>query len=203
MYNIYFDNRKIAICSPEEEYKESLNSITYFSANNENLENLPHILENSNFISEIIIKSKVKESTYKNFCSIYKEINAAGGVVENNNGEILMIFRNGKWDLPKGKQENDEDISITAIREVEEECGIKPQHNGSRICITDHTYELNGEKIIKHTHWYKMSSLNSETVPQIEENITEVKWIRKERIHDYLINTYPSIKEVILKADII
>ncbi len=136
-------------------------------------------------------------STFEKTCNEYTQINAGGGLVENENGEYLMIFRNGFWDLPKGKQEEGEDISLTALREVEEECGIGNLQLGELICITHHTYQMNGLNMLKHTYWYKMHYCGKHTLkPQTEENIQEAKWVKKEDVPQYLENTYPSIKEV-------
>ncbi len=136
-------------------------------------------------------------AAFEQTCSQYTQINAGGGLVENENGEYLLIFRNGFWDLPKGKQEEGEEISITALREVEEECGIGGLQLGELICITHHTYQMNGLSMLKHTYWYKMNySGNQDLKPQTEENIQEVKWVKKEELAPYLENTYPSIKEV-------
>ncbi len=137
------------------------------------------------------------KASFEEVCSKYTQINAGGGLVENANGEYLLIFRNGLWDLPKGKQEEGEDIALTAVREVEEECGIGNLQLQELICITRHTYQMNGLSMLKHTYWYKMFySGNHSLKPQIEENIQEVKWVKKEDVPQYLENTYPSIKEV-------
>lgn len=138
------------------------------------------------------------EETLKELNNHFTEINAAGGVVTNPEGEYLFIFRNGLWDLPKGKQEDGEDIELTAVREVEEECGIHNIKLGRLICITHHTYLREGTYYLKHTYWYEMHNTRKETLlPQIEEGITDVRWVQREDISKCLENTYPSIKEVI------
>jgi 8-oxo-dGTP pyrophosphatase MutT (NUDIX family) len=108
-----------------------------------------------------------------------------------------MIYRNGMWDLPKGKQEANEDIRNTALREVEEECGIRDLELKELICITNHTYHLNGNFILKRTYWYKMLYTKpTELIPQIEENISKATWISKCSLPIHLKDTYPSIIEV-------
>ena len=110
----------------------------------------------------------------------------------------MLILRHGLWDLPKGKQEEGEDIATTAIREVQEECGIENLQQKELICITHHTYHMNGLHMLKHSYWYKMTCDKCQnTKPQIEEDIQEVRWVKKEVLAEYLTNTYPSIKEVI------
>ena len=113
---------------------------------------------------------------------------------------MLMIFRNGKWDLPKGKLEIDEDIKTCAMREVEEECGITGLSIIQKLIDTYHTYELKGEKILKQTFWFKMNTnFNSILKPQTEEGITEVVWVDKKDIAEKLENSFANINELLQK----
>ena len=128
----------------------------------------------------------------------YKYICAAGGLVENNNGEYLFIHRLGCWDLPKGKVEKNEHIATAAVREVQEECSIEDPKIQFQICSTFHTYELKNQLVLKETVWYKMYYEGDEIPqPQTEENIAIALWRDKSDIEDIMANTYPSIKEVI------
>ena len=134
---------------------------------------------------------------WESFCSHYKLIKAAGGVVYNNNNQLLMILRNGKWDLPKGKLEEGEDIKACAMREVEEECGIRGLQITRRLIDTYHTYELNGEKILKHTFWFKMNTnFNGVLRPQTEEGITQVCWVNEEDIIKRLNNSFKNLTDI-------
>lgn len=123
-----------------------------------------------------------------------KHIIAAGGVVENDNGDILFIFRNGFWDLPKGKLESDEDIANTAVREVIEETGIVNVELGKELKTTYHTYREGKIFVLKETRWYAMKSNDTNLTPQTEEGITELKWIPKNSLQEYLDKSYPNIK---------
>jgi ADP-ribose pyrophosphatase YjhB (NUDIX family) len=128
----------------------------------------------------------------------YTFIKAAGGIVENN-GNILMIYRLKKWDLPKGKKDNNEKIKVTAVREVEEECNIKVKLL-DKVCNTYHTYKRNGKNILKKTNWYRMQCLDySNLKPQLQEQIEEVRWMTAGEIKAALYNTYPSIRHVFRK----
>jgi 8-oxo-dGTP pyrophosphatase MutT (NUDIX family) len=130
-------------------------------------------------------------------------IEAAGGMVENPKGEYLFIYRNDKWDLPKGKLEKGEGKREGAIREVEEECGIIVSSIGEKICKTYHTYTAKGEVVLKKTHWYRMSYKGvGKLKPQKEEGITEVCWFRKGHIDAIVKNTFPSIMDVLAKMDL-
>ncbi len=124
---------------------------------------------------------------------------AAGGIVVNPNKEILWIFRRGFWDLPKGKLDPHETIEACALREVMEETGIANLVLGDLILSTKHQYHdlyLNTE-VEKTTYWYFMSSDKlQDGIPQTEEDIEAIAWVKKEDIAPYLAKTYDTIKEV-------
>ena len=127
----------------------------------------------------------------------YLEVNAGGGLVTNSKGEFLLIYRNGLWDLPKGHQEAGEAIEDTALREVEEETGLKGLVLGKFIRVTDHTYFRNEQWHLKHTWWYSMTCPDGQsTTPQTEEGITETRWADKSELKELLQQTYPTIVEV-------
>ena len=130
-------------------------------------------------------------------------IDAGGGMVKNTKGEYLFIYRNDKWDLPKGKIEKGEGKREGALREVQEECGIAVSEIGERICKTYHTYTYKGEVVLKRTYWYLMGYTGSEKLkPQREEGITDVRWFKKEQIDTIVKNTFPSIMDVLAKMDL-
>ena len=136
---------------------------------------------------------------WESFCANYVLIEAAGGLVHNDANQLLMIFRNGKWDLPKGKLEVGENIEQCAIREVEEECGISGLTITQQLQETYHAYEINGQKILKCTCWFEMkSSFKGNLTPQTKEGITAVVWTDKEDIAEKLENSYGNIKELFL-----
>lgn len=125
-------------------------------------------------------------------------IKAAGGLVENSKGEYLFIFRNKKWDLPKGKVEKEEKVNVAAVREVEEECGVNIEKRGKRLCKTYHIYELNGKIVLKTTSWYKMVVKGKpKLIPQKEEGITTASWVSESGIKSKVKNTYPLILDVL------
>lgn len=131
----------------------------------------------------------------KDLKSDYTIIRAAGGLVLNK-GEVLLIKRFNKWDLPKGKLDKGERPKVAAVREVEEECNIKVKL-GKRICHTWHTYKQNGKRILKKTYWYKMYCIDDSNMqPQIEENIEATEWMNEKELREAFYNTYPSIRDV-------
>nr|MBA3704996.1 NUDIX domain-containing protein [Bacteroidota bacterium] len=148
-------------------------------------------------VHEIYFFNKDLELLFNHFVSMFKIIEAAGGLVKNKNGQWLFIFRNGKWDLPKGKIEKKEAIKTAAIREVEEECGITGLTILKELPATYHTYSMEERAILKRTYWFEMNCDDSSKLkPQIEEGITDVKWLSKNELKQVYNNTYDSVKEV-------
>ena len=112
-----------------------------------------------------------------------KIIQAGGGLVENEKGEVLFMYRRGKWDLPKGKLDPGESLEDCAIREVKEETGIRKLELQRFLMVTEHNYQERGSRFLKETHWWLMKAdSNQPLIPQAEEEITELKWIGKSEI---------------------
>ena len=128
------------------------------------------------------------------------QIIAAGGLVTNPQGQILWIFRRGFWDLPKGKLDEGETIQTCAVREVEEETGIKNIRLHELLKFTNHTYfdqHLNQE-VVKRTYWFHMSiSKEQKGIPQETEDIEKIEWHSLATSKHCLDKTYPTIIEVI------
>ena len=138
------------------------------------------------------------EKVFKSILQKFEVIKAAGGVVKNADGEYLFIHRLGKWDLPKGKVENSEKMKDAAVREVEEECGINIDYLGPKLQSTYHTYIFRGKLVFKQTNWYEMAVNKSpKLTPQLEEDITDARWVKKKNIDMILQNTYPLITQII------
>ena len=137
---------------------------------------------------------------WETFKDEFEVIEAAGGVVMKEE-QMLFIFRNGKWDLPKGKLEEGESIEFCAVREVKEECGVSDLKIVSPLTKTYHTYQQGDQLILKITHWFLMQSTsNSKLVPQTEEGIEIVEWKDENTVQQALENTYPNIIRVVEKS---
>ena len=134
-----------------------------------------------------------------------KKIIAAGGLVFNEKNELLMIFRRGKWDLPKGKLDEGEAIEDCAVREVKEETGLENVSIENFTGLTFHEYfdtHLN-EDVRKETHWYKMKAKGMQAlIPQTEEDIEIIEWVDAKHIPGKLENSYVNIIEIIQKSAI-
>jgi 8-oxo-dGTP pyrophosphatase MutT (NUDIX family) len=145
-------------------------------------------------IIEDISPSSLQNELHK----LYEPIEAGGGVVQNEAGNVLMIYRRGKWDLPKGKRDEGEDIAECAIREVSEETGLQNLKLGEKICDTYHIYSQKKQNLLKCTSWYKMKGTSKDILqPQEEENIQEVRWVSKDELRPLVYKSYEAIREVL------
>lgn len=138
------------------------------------------------------------EDLFGKLQGLFQPISAAGGLVRDDRGRLLFIFRNGKWDLPKGKIEPGEGIETAALREVEEECGIDELAVGKKLPSTYHVFERNGIWFFKTTHWFEMTSnFKGQLAPQKEEGIERVEWIAVDDLDKVRLNTWPNILKLI------
>ena len=131
-----------------------------------------------------------------------KTIIAAGGLIQNDFDEVLLIFRRGVWDMPKGKLDEGETIAQCAVREVEEETGLRNVELGEFISHTYHEYfdKWVKKEVMKETHWYAMRIKGNQTlVPQTEEDIEQILWVKKEDLVSYMNNMHKNIIQVIQK----
>ena len=136
----------------------------------------------------------LKDAFFKKFTLI----KAAGGFVLNENNEVLLMFRRGKWDLPKGKMDKKESFEECAIRETEEETGLKNITLGHPLISSYHTYHEGSKFVLKETKWFTMK-INGEQklTPQAAEQITKLEWVGKNDLEKYLQNSFPSVKDVL------
>ena len=141
--------------------------------------------------------TELKKAIWKKFIVL----KAAGGLVINEKKELLFILRRGLWDLPKGKLEHGEKLEDCAVREVEEETGLTNIKIGKLLVTTYHTYDESGKHILKESYWYLMHVEKAgKLVLQTEEDITEIRWVKKKELQEVLKNTFPSIIDVIKVA---
>ncbi len=191
MYKVFVNDKPIIITSS---LKNDKNYPTY-SFSDLNFDTILSKLKTES-IEGILLTSQNLKKDWQHFLSNLKVIKAAGGLVINDERSVLFIHRNGIWDLPKGWIEKNESKKTAAIREVEEECGIRKLVILKKLITTYHIYAYNGLKL-KETHWYLMhSSFKKELTPQTEEGIDKVAFIRKSDINNIYKNTYANIKLV-------
>ena len=195
MYKVFIDHKPIVFINPSEVVNdfESVDASEIYSI----LEGIQPFLESISLDAPLQIVCQDCEKDFLRLFESFDFIEAAGGVVRSDKG-YLMIFRNGLWDIPKGKLAKNESVETAAVREVEEECAITAPLIESPLIDTYHTYVYKGKNVLKKTYWFVMSySGNESLVPQINEGITKVKWVSKAELLDIRGNTYGSINEVI------
>jgi ADP-ribose pyrophosphatase YjhB (NUDIX family) len=198
MYKVFINNHPLFIAKTDAEIvmKPGTLLLRYDPASLDELLNLAH--QYKDFFTRIFLLDENPGEVFEQFLEKCKLIEAAGGLVKNAKGELLMIFRNDKWDLPKGKLEKNETPEVAAIREVEEECGIGKLKIIKPLTPTFHTYKHNEKIILKKTYWYEMSCADDKKLtPQLEEGITEVKWMGEKEVEKALENTFHSIVDVV------
>jgi 8-oxo-dGTP pyrophosphatase MutT (NUDIX family) len=199
MYEVFIDNKKILFTDSTQ----NLNNFNYpiLSLDLLKVKNYHDFLKSLPSSECILVIGKHKEKAWLKFVDNFELIEAAGGIVTFDDS-FLAIFRNEKWDLPKGKLEKNEDPVLGALREIQEECGVSDMIFVNEICNTFHTYEFNGKPVLKKTYWYHFSvTRKQELIPQIEEGITEASWVKNNNKQAFLDNTFESIKEVLCKFE--
>ncbi len=159
--------------------------------------NMTKVIRNLNkgVFNEVHLIHKNSDKILKHFLKKLPNVIAGGGKVFNDRGEILFIYRNDKWDLPKGKAEKKETIEETSIREVEEETGVEGLIITKPLDTTYHIFKRNGRYKIKITYWFEMkTNYDGKLSPQENEGITKVAWLDEKETKKALENSYANIK---------
>ena len=185
MYKIYINDTALILCHSSEVSNLPPSSekilIARYPGKSKFLLNYIDMLEKSGRYDLVGLFSDNYEQLKDDFNTLFRLIEASGGVVYNKNEEILFIFRRGFWDLPKGKIDKGESPEEAGVREVQEETGLNHVELLNFIAETYHTYRSpKGKRILKKTYWYKMRTNETELVPQTEEDIEQAIWINKE-----------------------
>ena len=194
MYKVFIENRIVIFAKSNSKIESSakLSAKTIKS-----VDELVEKLDSFDPTEIVWLTGVNPEKEMERLFSDFTHIDAAGGLVKRKQ-KYLLIKRNGIWDIPKGKLEINESIEACAIREIEEECGLKNPQIVDFICLTYHTYEYKGRPTLKKTYWYSLKYEGDKLLnPQIEEGITEVKWMKFTAIEKVRKNTFSSIIEVL------
>ncbi|MDZ7847715.1 MAG: NUDIX domain-containing protein [Owenweeksia sp.] len=187
MYKVFINDSSLSFLS-----KPTKGAVPFEGV--EQLRSLFQHLDKASDILHLAVYAHNLPVMWEQWQSLFQIIEAAGGVVLNPSGEVLMIYRWQKWDLPKGKLEKGEDIDTAAQREVMEECGVPKPTVTKRLPDTYHTYEIDGQPVLKHTYWYEMRLPSKIALtPQTEEGITQVTWCDTEALRENVANTYGNI----------
>ncbi len=202
MLKICCNNKKIIIVNHNQKNKAAINanSLVFNDSNINSFTEILSALKSEAKSNKLFVLSDNILMTIRKILRELRLIKAAGGMVINERNELLMIYRNNMWDLPKGKIEKGESIRHTAIREVEEECGVSGLKMNSKLPNTYHIYKEKGKYILKKSFWYKMMTADQTTpLPQINENITKALWLPGGKVAQVLPYAYPSIQELLME----
>jgi 8-oxo-dGTP pyrophosphatase MutT (NUDIX family) len=203
MYKVFFKD-KLVLLSDEKNFEINLLGFLYVKYQYlEELAECIEVMKSTAVINGIVFFSNDLEGLWQDFNSLFKNIDAAGGVVTNRDKAILMIYRNEIWDLPKGKLEEGEQIEEAALREVKEECGITDLQLSELITRTYHTYPLNEDVVLKCTHWFRMTSEQKDFIPQLDEGISKVEWKKLDSEQLGQMETFENIRLVIEASGLI
>lgn len=198
MYKIAYQNKSIYLINSKKQIKLNKNSFLIEYDSKETLLMAVEVLKKESIIHHLYITAVNTEVLWNKFESLFAYIEAAGGLVKNKKGELLFIFRKGKWDLPKGKIEKGEKIEDAAIREVEEECGITNLTITKPMINTYHLYEQDNILFLKKTYWFEMICKDEKIPkPQIEEGITAVEWMNENATGKIKENTYEAVIDLL------
>lgn len=192
MYKVFIYNKPVYIGVEGQIHEKNCQQFTEL-----NVDKIIESCKDSTY-DGVLVNVESEKWAWKAFKNYFKYIKAAGGVVENQTGEILSIYRLDCWDLPKGKLEKDEDVPNCALREVEEECGVNDLTITKELSSTYHCYFHKEKWVLKRTYWFHMNTgYNGQLIPQQEEGITQVEWIKREDLNEKFESSYGSIKDVI------
>lgn len=194
MYKVFVNEKKLLLSKQSEDLEKTLKFENFTT-----LEIALDLIQNTS-VKELNVYGEQIGEIWEEFKKLFRIIEAAGGIVNRPNGDILFIKRLGKWDLPKGKMEKGESREESAVREIEEETNLHNVELLDFINTTYHIYiERNGDRVLKYTHWFEMNFDGEDTSkPQQEEGITEVAWKDKVQIENEVFpGTFQNIKLII------
>ena len=158
------------------------------------------LLDKNKNLRAVVLYHPDLELLWADFQACFKVLEAAGGYVQNAQNELLVFYRRGSWDMPKGKIDPGESPEQAAVREVQEETGLVQIELGDFLTHTYHTYEQKGQRILKKTWWYWMRTPDMKLIPQTEEDIEEIQWVSPEAWLASDVVVYPNIREVIVQG---
>jgi 8-oxo-dGTP pyrophosphatase MutT (NUDIX family) len=198
---IYFDDKPLFLCdnvdATLQPYVHHDDAVFIDELNLHTVKSMIHEMQDPSVHAGVFFHkdlNQLKDAFFKKFTLI----KAAGGFVLNEKKEVLMMFRRGKWDLPKGKMDKKESFEDCALRETEEETGLKKINLISPLITTYHTYHEGSKYVLKETKWFTMKvSGEQKLIPQAAEQITKLEWVGENDIEKYLQNSFPSVNDVL------
>jgi 8-oxo-dGTP pyrophosphatase MutT (NUDIX family) len=198
---IYFDDKPLFLCDDVDAslqpYVHHDDAVFIDELNLHTVKSMIHEMQESSVHAGIFFNKDLEELK-ATFFKKFTIVKAGGGFILNENNDVLMMFRRGKWDLPKGKLDKKETIEECAIREIEEETGLKNIELISPLITTYHTYHEGTKFIMKETSWFRMNVTGDQKlVPQTSEQISKLEWVNKDDLEKYKKNSFPSVTDVL------
>jgi len=204
MYKVFFNERTVYFGDDFSRAFARHKGLFYKYNNIHELSELLGMFAALNQINSLYIFHDDIVMLFEEFKACFHVIEAGGGLVLNEQGEFLSIFRNGVWDLPKGKLEKGEDFAGAALREAEEETGLRGLQIVEPLMSTYHTYILDGKHILKKTRWFEMRYAEKEApVLQTEEGIADYSWVTPGRTGKIRENSHASILDVLYMRNLL
>ena len=204
MYKVFFNDRTVFFGDDFSRAFVKHKGLFYKYNNFIELNELVGLFDSLHEIKNLYILHENILMVFEEFKACFMVIEAGGGVVINEQGEFLAIYRNGVWDLPKGKLEKGEDFQSAAFREVEEETGLPGLQVIEPLVSTYHTYHLKRKWILKKTKWFEMNySGGDKPRLQSKEGISDYRWVKPGRTGFIRENSYASILDVLYMRDLI
>lgn len=203
MYKIYINGAPLFLQSAArvQSATSERTLVTRYPGKPKFLLNYADMMEKGHRFDSVTLYADDVELLFTDFAAHYKIIEAAGGVVINSNNKVLLIFRRGSWDLPKGKIDPGETKEAAAVREVQEETGLQHLKLGNFLTETYHTYKEAKTRILKRTYWYLMSTSETMLIPQTEEDIEQAVWITLASFLKEETQIYGNIRDVLEKVE--
>lgn len=205
MYKIYINEKPLILAETisvrDSWHSEKKTLVVQYLKKSKQILQYIDMLSKSNKIDKVIIHHIDKKLLKNDFLNLTNIVVAGGGLVFNDKKELLVIFRRGSWDLPKGKIEKNEHKRLGALREVMEETGVDNVLIDKKVGKTYHIFNHKGNKrSLKLTYWYAMfTSFDKALTPQAEEDIEKAEWVKPEKFLKEYKPMYKNINDIVVK----
>lgn len=206
LIKIYFDDKPVFLADQKLAELETYARPGVRWMENAGTQHLPKLIEEiqTPALEAAVLISKNPKDLLDGFKKQLHLVQAGGGLIHIDRSEVLLIFRRGKWDLPKGKLDEGEDLEQCALREIEEETGLKHLRSEGLLYVTYHTYHHTGKRslkvkhVLKETYWYLVEGdRNDALMPQTDEDIEKCEWVKISDLAPYLENAHTSLIDVV------
>jgi 8-oxo-dGTP pyrophosphatase MutT (NUDIX family) len=203
MYKIYVNGRPVFLTRPGNCLELGLQTgkntyQAHYLGKPKQIRQYLDLLDKNKNVDWVMLEAEDVDALWRDFRACFEVLEAAGGYVLNAEGRLLVFFRRGSWDLPKGKIDPGESPEEAALREVREETGLQQLELGPHLMDTWHTYTQKGRRILKKTWWFRMRTTDTLLIPQTEEDIEQIEWVEPRAWLASGLTVYESIRDVVV-----